>query len=89
MATLYTNQIIFLWSQLLHDTKVRWLGTNARDQIPSLKNEKRPFALVVNTDVAAGPGEHWLVLYAPRDSFKIEMFDFLAYPLISTPIIHL
>ena len=65
----------FLGSQLLHDTKVRWLGTYARDQIPSVKNEKRPFALVVNTDVAAVPGEHWLALDPPRDSLKIEMFD--------------
>ena len=89
MAALYTNQINFLGSQLLHDTKVRWLGTYARDQIPSLKNEKRPFVLLVKTDVAAGPGEHWLALYAPRDSLKIEMFDSLAYPLISTPLIHL
>ena len=80
MAALYTNQINFLGSQLLHDTKVRWLGTYARDQIPSFKNEKRPFALVVNTDVAAGPGEHWLAFYAPRDSLKIEMFDSFGLP---------
>ena len=80
MAALYTNQINFLGYQLLYDTKVRWLGTYARDQIPSLMNEKRPFALVVNTDVAAGPGEHWLALYAHRDSFKIEMFDSFGLP---------
>ena len=80
MAELYTNQINFLCSQLLHDTKVRWLGIYARDQICSLKNEKRPFVLVVNTDVAAGPGEHWLALYAPRDSLKIEIFDSFGLP---------
>ena len=80
MAAIYTNKINFLCSQLLYDTKVRWLGPYARDQIPSLKNDKRPFALEVNTDVAAGPGEHWLALYAPRDSFKIEMIDSLGLP---------
>ena len=80
MAALYTNQINCLGSQLLHDTKVQWLGTYARDQIPSLKNEKRPFALVVNTDVAAGPREHWLALYTPRYSLKIEMFDSFGLP---------
>ena len=80
MAALYTNQINFFGSQLLHDTNVRWLCTYARDQIPFLKNEKRPFALVVNTDVAAGPGEHWLALYAPRDLLKIEMFDSFGLP---------
>ena len=59
---------------------LRWLGTYARDQIPSHKTEKRPFALVVNTDVAAEPGEHWLALYAPRYYFKIKMFDSFGLP---------
>ena len=80
MAALYTNQINFLGYQVLNDMKVRWLGTYALDQISSLNNEKRPFAVVVNTDVAAGFGEHWLALYAPRDSFKIEMFDSFGLP---------
>ena len=75
MAALYTGQINYLGSRILHGTDVRWLGTFARDQIPSLQHEKRPFALVVNTDVAAEPGEHWLALYAPRGSKKIELFD--------------
>ena len=43
---------------------------------------------MVNTDVAEIPGEYWLALYAPRDDLKFEMFDFLANPLISTPLIH-
>ena len=81
MAALYINQINFLVSQLLYDTKVRWFGTYAWDQIPSLKNKKRPFALVVNTDGAAGPGEHWLALYAFSDSLNIEMFGYFGLPL--------
>ena len=76
MAALYTNHIKFCCSQLLHDRKVRWLGTYVRDQITLFKNEKRLFALVINTYVAAKPGQHWLAFYAPRDSFKIEMFDY-------------
>ena len=80
MAALYTNQINFLGSQILHDTKVRWLGTYAQNQIPSNKNEKWPFALVVNADVTAGTGEHWLAFYAFRNSFKIEMFDSFGLP---------
>ena len=80
MAALYKNQINFLGSQILHDTQVRWLGTYARNQIPSLKNEKPPFAPVVNTDVAAGPDEQWLARYAPRDSLKIEVFDSFGLP---------
>ena len=80
MAALYANQINFHGSELLHETKVRWFGTYARDQIPSLKNKTRPVALVVKTDVPAGPGKHWLALYAPRDSLKIEMFGSFSLP---------
>ena len=75
MTALYTGQINYLGSRLLHDTDVRWLGAFARDQIPDLKYQKRPFALVINTDVAVGPGQHWLALYGPRGSSKLEMFD--------------
>ena len=75
MTALYTGQINFLGSQLLHGTDVRWLGTYARDQIPPLEHERQPFALVINMDVAAGPGKHWFAFYAHRGSTKIEMFD--------------
>ena len=80
MTALYTGQINFLGARLLHGTDVRWLGTYARDQIPPLEHERRPFALVINTDVAAGPGEHWLAVYAHRGSTKIEMFDTFGLP---------
>ena len=86
MAALYTGQINYLGSRILHGTDVRWLGTFAREQIPSLQHEKRPFALVVNTDVAAEPGEHWLALYAPRGSKRLSSLTHLAYPQISTPL---
>lgn len=75
MTALFTGQINFLGARLLHGTEVRWLGAFARDQIPDLKHERRPFALVINTDVAAEDGKHWLALYAPRGTSKIEMFD--------------
>ena len=75
MTALYTGQINYLGARLLHGTDVRWLGAFARDRIPELKHERRPFALVINTDVAADDGEHWLALFGPRDSSKIEMFD--------------
>ena len=80
MTALYTGQINCLGARLLHGTDVRWLSTYARDQIPPLEHERRPFALVINTDVAAGPGEHWLAFYAPRTSSKIEMFDSFGLP---------
>ena len=75
MAALYTGQINYLGARLLHATDVRWLGAFARDEIPELRHQRRPFTLVINTDVAAEDGEHWLALYAPRGSSKIEMFD--------------
>ena len=80
MAALYTGQINYLGSRLLHGTEIRWLGTFARDQMPQLEHETRPFALVVNTDVAAEPGEHWLAVYAPRGTGKIELFDSYGLP---------
>ena len=36
--------------------------------------------MVVNTDVAPGPGEHWLALCALRNIFKIDMFDSFGLP---------
>jgi hypothetical protein len=75
MAALYTGQINFLGARLLHGTDVRWLGAFARDQIPALEHERRPYALVVNTDIAAESGQHWLAFYGARGSTKIEMFD--------------
>ena len=80
MTALYTGQINFLGARLLHGTDVRWLGTYARDQILPLEHERRPFALVINTDEAAGPGEHWLAFYAHRGLTKIEMFDSFGLP---------
>ena len=80
MTALYTGQINFYGTRLLHCTDVRLLGTIARDQIPPLKHERRPFALVINTDEATGPGEQWLAFYAPRGSTKIEMFDLFGLP---------
>lgn len=53
---------------------VRWLGVFARDELPDLKKEKRPFALVLNTDPRSKPGQHWLALYGPSEN-SIELFD--------------
>jgi hypothetical protein len=75
MTALYTGQINFLGARILHGTEVRWLGTFARDMLPDLEHQRRPFALVLNTDEAAENGEHWLALFGPRNSTKIEMFD--------------
>jgi hypothetical protein len=58
---------------------VRWLGVFARDELPDLANERRPFALVLNTDPHDAPGEHWLAIYAPTDG-PLELFDSFGLP---------
>ena len=58
---------------------VRWLGVFARDELPDLKKERRPFALVLNTDPRSKPGQHWLALYGPKQG-PIELFDSFGLP---------
>jgi len=53
---------------------IRWLGVFARDELPDVRKEQRPFALVLNTDPRSKPGQHWLALFGPPDG-PIELFD--------------
>ena len=53
---------------------VRWLGVFARDELPDLTPEIRPWFLILNTDSKDQPGTHWLALYAPS-ARSIELFD--------------
>jgi len=55
-------------------TPARWLGVFARDELPELDKEARPFALVLNTDPRTKPGQHWLAIFGPEDG-PIELFD--------------
>ena len=60
---------------MLADTGVHWLGVFARDKVPPLgRSQRRPFALVVNTDPADKPGAHWLAFFASAAE-PLEMFD--------------
>ena len=80
-------EIDCLASRMLAYTGVHWLGVFARDQVPKLdRSQRRPFALVVNTDPSNKPGKHWLAFFAPADpsNAPAEMFD--SYGL--SPIIH-
>ena len=62
---------------------VSWLGVFARDQLPPLQElrlatqERRPFALVFNTDPADRKGTHWLAMFGPSDG-PLELFDSFA-----------
>ena len=52
----------------------RWLGVFARDKLPDLMYERRPFALVLNTDPRSKPGQHWLAIFGPLYG-PLELFD--------------
>ena len=77
-------EISCLASRMLADADVHWLGVFARDQVPPLgRCQRRPFALVVNTDPADNPGAHWLAFLAsagrPTEA-PLEMFDSYGLP---------
>jgi len=48
-------------------------GVHASDAIPSV-SEPYPYALVVNTDKAGEPGEHWQAIWVLSPK-KVEFFD--------------
>ena len=58
---------------------VRWLGVFARDELPDVSREIRPWCLILNTDPKDKPGTHWLALYASRNG-PFEFFDSFGLP---------
>ena len=64
---LHAGEIECLVSRLL--VGVCLLGVFARDELPDLTRESRPWCLILNTDPKDQPGTHWLALYAPRAGF--------------------
>ena len=68
---LHAGEIECLVSRIVND--VRWLGVFARDELPDLTREIRPWCLILNTDPKNQPGTHWFALYAPLDR-SIELF---------------
>ena len=88
---LHAGEIECLISRLL--VGVRWLSVFARDELPDLTRESRPWCLILNTDPKNQPGTHWLALYAPRAG-PIELYDlfgfsFINYNLDSLNLLHL
>ena len=69
---LHAGEIYCLVSRLL--VGVCWLGVWARDELPELSREIRPWCLILNTDPKDQPGTHWLALYSPIAG-GIELFD--------------
>ena len=54
-------------------TKHHFRGVFACDQLPK-QYMPRPSALVINTDPADKPGQHWVAIYITRDGVG-EYFD--------------
>ena len=69
---LHAGEIKCLVSRLVNN--VRWLGVFARDELPDLTHEIRPWCLILNTDPKDQPVIHWLAFYAPS-ARSIELFD--------------
>ena len=71
-SKLHAGEINCLVLKLL--VGVCWLGVFARDELPDLIREIRPWCLILNTDPKDKPGTHWLALYVQTDG-RIEFFD--------------
>ena len=90
-AGLHAGEIEYLASRLV--VGVRWLCVFARDELPNLIRESRPWCFILNTDPKDQPVTHWLALYAPRAG-PIELFDSFGfspinYSLDSLHLLHL
>ena len=77
---LHAGEIKCLVSRLL--IGVSWLGVFARDELPDLMHERRPWCLILNTDPKDKPGTHWLALYAAIAG-PIELFDSFGFSIIN------
>jgi len=49
-------------------------GTFPYDKLPNIKYTERPLGIILNTDPANKPGEHWVALFISTDN-KAEYFD--------------
>ena len=58
--------------------ELRWLEVFARDKLPDVTREIRPWCLILNPDLENQPGTHRLALYAPLAG-GIELFDPFGY----------
>jgi hypothetical protein len=54
-------------------------GIYASDNLPHFVDRK-PIFFVVNTDIAAGFGIHWVVFYFPSEGTPAEFFDSAGHP---------
>jgi len=76
-----------------HSTRRHFIGCFPADKLPAYSffktATKFPICLVVNTDTANKPGEHWVAIYI-EGANRVEYFDSLAlWPPISVHILKL
>ena len=51
-----------------------FLGVFAKDTIPKVIPNRKPVFYIVNTDVARGPGKHWVTIFHPEHG-PVEFMD--------------
>ena len=75
-SKLHAGEIECLVSRLVDN--VRWLEVFARNELPDLNREIRPWCLILNSDPKDQPGTHWLALYA-SSARSIELFNLFGF----------
>jgi hypothetical protein len=68
----------FQINTLLSDYKC-FIGTFARDLLPTKPIKELPCSLIINTDKSDKPGEHWIALYLDKNNC-CEYFDSFGLP---------
>ena len=56
-----------------NESAVRWFNVFSRNVLPDLNKERRPIALVLNTDPRSKPGQYWLALFGHKEG-PIKIF---------------
>ena len=64
---------------VLRDTKTKFLGVFAKDQLPDINSLTFPCCFIANTDPAHLPGTHWVAFFLPSHS-EHEFFDSYGLP---------
>lgn len=63
-----------------------YIGTYARDLLPKKVIIKRPLALIMNTDKANKPGQHWIALFIDKNN-NANYLDSYGFPPMCQEII--
>jgi hypothetical protein len=81
-----TAEVECILRRTMEGNIVQFAGVYAADSVPSVL--ECPSCLVVNTDPARRPGEHWVAYYAKTPT-DVEFFDSYGLPVDAYPHIRL